>query len=210
MAMKNSTEQLLRTKSLHLQSISCPKDSYVQPIDVKNFNKFDANNLYKTSYSKMTFNDLKPFNKTYLPHYGGFIPGMNSENPFGSSFTKLASMQINKFENRNEISKEQQNSARFHPISKFIGSFWNSKKKVQDFQTQYQNLPYTTDLRQSGYSINLLAKAPAGNIVPGLGGNMTSTEYRVNFNKRRDFQYRGPTFNSGILKKSNDKEMLLK
>ncbi len=61
--------------------------------------------MYRTSYNDMSgrvkiqnkFQLPKLINTHYLPKYGGTVPGMKSENPFGSNFTKAGKEKIIEF-----------------------------------------------------------------------------------------------------------------
>lgn len=98
--MQNSTEQLLRTKSLNLRSISSRDEFRRKPLENTDFINYDYNNLYRTSYNDMYSKTPKLLNTFYIPRYAGFVPGMKSENPFGATYTKLAKKQIDDFDNK--------------------------------------------------------------------------------------------------------------
>ena len=51
--MKNSTNQLLRSKSIQLDDVSPRTDYKVNPLTNKNFINHDYNNLYRSSYNDM-------------------------------------------------------------------------------------------------------------------------------------------------------------
>jgi hypothetical protein len=52
--MKNSTEQLLHTKSNHLRSITPFTEFKQKPIEMTDFIQHDYHNLYRTSYGDMS------------------------------------------------------------------------------------------------------------------------------------------------------------
>lgn len=104
--MKNSTEQLLKTKSNNLASISARSEFHHKPVENTDFINHDYSNLYRTSYTDMSTKVINLFNKQlpklinthHVPGYGGFVPGMKSENPFAKTFTTLAKDKINSFD----------------------------------------------------------------------------------------------------------------
>ena len=51
--MKNSTNQLLRSKSIQLDDVSPRTDYKVNPLTNKNFINHDYNNLYRSTYNDM-------------------------------------------------------------------------------------------------------------------------------------------------------------
>lgn len=67
--------------------------------------------------------------------------------------------------------------------------------------------PYDFTLNQSGYSINLLAKSPAGIICPTFiePPENHKTEYGSHYNQKPSFHYKCPLYSTGILKQSNSK-----
>ena len=199
----NSTEQILQTKSKNLRSQSCQPESYVSPVKSNNLDIYDRKNLYKTSYDVMNSHfPNKNSNNYILPNYGGFVPGMKSENPFAHTFTVLAQQEFNKFDMRR--SQQLQNQpfveSRYRPMSKLIGSFWKKGGNNGQYSTQFRDLPYDPYLSDSGYSINLKAKSPVGFFDPSIAGSNKKTEYRVNFNTKKDFQYKVPMFSTGFIK----------
>ena len=98
--MKNSTEQLLETRSSNLRAVSARPDMRAKPVENRDFIKYDYNNLYRTSYNDMYSKTPKLVNTYYARKYAGFVPGMVSENPFGATYTKLAKKQMDNFDNK--------------------------------------------------------------------------------------------------------------
>ena len=98
--MKNSTEHLNKTKSNNLKSISSRNEYHTKQLDNIDFINYDQRNHYRTTYTDMSTSEPKMLNGYYMSRYSGFVPGMNSENPFGSTFQNLAREQIDKFDNR--------------------------------------------------------------------------------------------------------------
>ena len=98
--MKNSTEQLLETRSSNLRAVSARPDMRAKPVENRDFIKYDYNNLYRTSHNDMYSKTPKLVNTYYAPKYAGFVPGMVSENPFGATYTKLAKKQMDNFDNK--------------------------------------------------------------------------------------------------------------
>lgn len=71
-------------------------------------------------------------------------------------------------------------------------------------QSTLGNHDYTTRLRDSGYSENLFpSKMNSGWLTPEFDGDMVRTEYRIQYNPKKEFHYKKPKFNTGIL---NQKE----
>ena len=68
-------------------------------------------------------------------------------------------------------------------------------------QSSLVNHPYTSELRDSGYSNNLYpSKMSSAWLDKCYGSDMKRTEYRLQYNTRKAIQYTGPTFNTGFLK----------
>lgn len=100
----------------------------------------------------------KLLNSFHIPRYGGFVPGMKSENPFGKTYTKLAQEQIDKFDNK-RFGRETNvtyKQWKYNPLSRTVGNFWNEKEKKfrETLQSSLSNHDYTAKLRESGYSEN--------------------------------------------------------
>ena len=88
-------------------------------------------------------------------------------------------------------------------MSRTIGAFWNSKKKefYETLQSSLKNHDYTPALRDSGFSENLYpSKLNSAWLHPCFDSDMKRTEYRIQYNKAKDFHYTKPSFNTGILK----------
>lgn len=52
-ALKNSTEQLLNTRSLNLNKTSSGAEFFLKSIDSPDYIRHDYNNMYRTSYNDM-------------------------------------------------------------------------------------------------------------------------------------------------------------
>lgn len=100
LALQNSTEQLNQTQSKNLRAVSTTTHSLTKPITNTDFINYDYNNLYRTTYTDMSSKQPKLLNTHYIPRYAGFVPGMNSENPFGATYSRLAKNQIDNFDNK--------------------------------------------------------------------------------------------------------------
>lgn len=88
-------------------------------------------------------------------------------------------------------------------MSRTIGNFWNKKAKKMDvtLQSSLGNHGYTPKLRDSGFSENLFpTKLNSAWLNPCFNSDMKRTEYRIQYNKKKDFHYKMPTFSTGILK----------
>lgn len=109
--MKNSTTQLLRSKSIQLNDVS-PRSNYRdEALENKNFINHDYNNLYRSSYGDMSnkvnffgllfsilFKLPNLMNKHYVPKYQGFVPRMDVENIVGKTVQKNQKEQIKIFD----------------------------------------------------------------------------------------------------------------
>lgn len=63
------------------------------------------------------------------------------------------------------------------------------------------NHPYTTRLRDSGYTENLFpSKMNSGWLSPTFSSDMKRTEYRIQYNPKKELHYKKPTFSTGVLK----------
>jgi hypothetical protein len=90
-----------------------------------NFMVHDHNNLYRTSYTDMNNKLPKLLNYHYVPNFKGFVPGMKSENPFASSFSKLAHKSIENFDMKRFARDQYEKSTfdwKYNPMSKSIGN----------------------------------------------------------------------------------------
>lgn len=88
-------------------------------------------------------------------------------------------------------------------MSRTIGSFWNTKEKKfkETLQSSLTNHDYTPKIRDSGFSENLYpSKMNSAWLNKCFGSDMRRTEYRIQYNRRKDFHYKQPTFNTGLLK----------
>ena len=88
-------------------------------------------------------------------------------------------------------------------MSRTIGAFWNSKKKTfnSTLQSSLINHDYTCKLRDSGFSENLYpSKLNSAWLHSCCDSDMKRTEYRIQYNTKKDFHYTQPTFNTGILR----------
>jgi hypothetical protein len=86
-------------------------------------------------------------------------------------------------------------------LSKTHGNFW---KKNQNLSTHKSlvNHDFTEKIRESGYTDNHCTFDKTG-WVPhhNLNSDMTRTEYRIQFNTRKENHYKGPMYSTGTLKK---------
>ena len=92
---------------------------------------------------------------------------------------------------------------KYNPLSRTIGNFWDKKQKRMKETVQHSliNHTYTHKLRDSGYSNNLYpSKINSAWVDKCFGSDMKRTEYRIQYNTKKNILYKGPTFNTGILK----------
>jgi len=86
-----------------------PKSAVPQsrPIKEDNFFKWSNDNMYRTSYNtQWTNKPLEPKNVA-VPGYGGFVPGLKSENEFGKSYSRITRENFGKDtlgDNKNRLS----------------------------------------------------------------------------------------------------------
>lgn len=93
------------------------------------------------------------------------------------------------------------NSWQYNPLSKTHGNFWKKLPNLNIKKT-FQHHDYTGKLRDSGYSTNHFAFDRTGwTPHESLNSDMKRTEYRIQYNTRKDIHYKGPMFSTGKLKK---------
>ena len=84
-------------------------------------------------------------------------------------------------------------------MSRTHGSF---KKFLYNNTAQALKEHESTDkLRNSGYTSNNVLKEKGWTTDRNLHSDMLRTEYRIQFNPKKEIHYKGPMFNTGILKK---------
>ena len=68
-------------------------------------------------------------------------------------------------------------------------------------QSSLSNHDYTPELRDSGFSENLFpTKLSSALLNKCFDSDMKRTEYRIQYNRNKDFHYKMPSFNTGVLK----------
>jgi hypothetical protein len=90
----------------------------------------------------------------------------------------------------------------YNPLSKTHGNFWNKKAYSHSLQKSLVNHDFTNKLKNSGYSENHSTFDKTG-WVPheSLNGDMKRTEYRIQYNTKKEIHYKGPLFSTGKLRK---------
>lgn len=140
-------------------------------------------------------------NTHYIPGYKGFVPGIISENAFAANYTKLAKEKIKEFQDQRFQANMPTSRWQYHPLSKTHGNFWK-KNAPTNFQSPLKNHEFTSKLKDSGYSTNHTTCDKKGWVPIGsLHGDMVRTEYRIQYNVKKDFHYKGPMISTGKLKK---------
>eukprot|EP00340_Litonotus_pictus_P008280 CAMPEP_0170518192 /NCGR_PEP_ID=MMETSP0209-20121228/3938_1 /TAXON_ID=665100 ORGANISM="Litonotus pictus, Strain P1" /NCGR_SAMPLE_ID=MMETSP0209 /ASSEMBLY_ACC=CAM_ASM_000301 /LENGTH=225 /DNA_ID=CAMNT_0010803659 /DNA_START=114 /DNA_END=791 /DNA_ORIENTATION=- len=202
-ALKNSTELYQGVLSKNLKDISVSDEVRYDPVKQETFVSWEKNNKYKTTNGLMNSNDQKLVNVHLIPAYKGFVPRIKSENLFGRNFTKCANFGIRKFDEIRYSGKDSDNYKdwQYNPISKAIGGF---KLKNNNFtnDTPLTHHDFTPRLRDSGYSNNhLLCDKKGWTPKKVLHSDQKRTEYRIQYNCKKDFGWTAPIPSTGKLKK---------
>ena len=91
-------------------------------------------------------------------------------------------------------------SWQFNPLSKTIGGFRNKSNACID--RNLNNHDFTGRLRDSGYSNNHLTCDKRGwTPEKVLNSDQKRTEYRLQYNVKKEIHYKGPIISTGKLKK---------
>lgn len=84
-------------------------------------------------------------------------------------------------------------------MSRSHGSF--VKKLFNNTPQSFRDHESTEKLRNSGYTSNNVLKEKGWTTDRSLQSDMVRTEYRIQFNTKKDVHYKGPMFNTGYLNK---------
>lgn len=92
-------------------------------------------------------------------------------------------------------------SWQYNPISKAVGGF-KLKNSGINKDIPLTNHDFTSNLRDSGYSNNhLLCDKKGWSPEKVLNSDMTRTEYRIQYNTKKDFGWKKPIPSTGKLQK---------
>ncbi len=92
-------------------------------------------------------------------------------------------------------------SWQYNPLSRTNGNFVKAKPELATKKV-LANHEFTSKLKESGYSVNHYTCDSTGWIPDKcLNSDMKRTEYRIRYNTKKDFHYKGALFSTGILKK---------
>lgn len=81
------------------------------------------------------------------------------------------------------------------------GSFWKNRPELK-MENSLRNHRFTQKLRESGYSNNHATFDKTGwRPDKSLDSDMSRTEYRIQFNPKKEIHYKGPMFSTGLLKR---------
>ena len=95
-------------------------------------------------------------------------------------------------------------SWQYNPISKAVGGFKLKNNKFTN-DIPLTNHGFTTRLRDSGYSNNHMLCDRKGWEPEGvLNSDMKRTEYKIQYNPKKEFCYKGPIMSTGALKKKEN------
>jgi hypothetical protein len=85
-------------------------------------------------------------------------------------------------------------------MSKTHGNFFKKKPAITNARTLI-NHDFTSKLKESGYSNNHFTFDKTGwTPHENLNGDMKRTEYRIQYNPKKEIHYKGPLFSTGKLK----------
>jgi hypothetical protein len=86
-------------------------------------------------------------------------------------------------------------------MSKTHGAFFKKNPNL-DFKKSLFNHNHTEKLKDSGFTVNHNTFDRTGwTPHSSLDSDMKRTEYRIQYNNKKDIHYKGPLFSTGMLKK---------
>lgn len=89
----------------------------------------------------------------------------------------------------------------YNPLAKTHGNF--TKRDFSESQKSLVNHEFTSKIRESGYTDNHYTFDRNGWLpYESLHSDMKRTEYRIQFNTKKDIHYKGPMYSTGKLKKT--------
>ena len=92
------------------------------------------------------------------------------------------------------------NSWQYNPLSKTIGGFRNKTKSHYEKSLEVHD--FTPVLRDSGYTNNhIVCNEKGWTTDKQLHSDQKRTEYRIQYNTKKDIHYKGPMISTGKLKK---------
>lgn len=189
------------------------RSEMVQPGD---YMAHDYSNLYRTSYndmrSKVNWQKFYlfrfPISKTVISFpitkalYPACVPKTRSAKTFPvwlQIALRLLGTQTRKWTSKSKIWLTFR-SWQYNPLSKTHGSF--TKREYNNMPQSFREHAVTSKLRDSGYTANNMAKEKTGWVTdPCLHSDLVRTEYRIQYNPKKEIHYKGSLYNTGVLKK---------
>lgn len=86
-------------------------------------------------------------------------------------------------------------------MSRTHGNFFTKNPNLS-MHKKLENHDFTGKLKESGYTDNHCTFDKTGWVPhPNLDGDQKRTEYRIQFNTKKEVHYKGPLYSTGMLKK---------
>ena len=211
-APDHPTQQMLKEFSTKLRERSCGEQEYTKTVDVKDFVKYDRDNLWRTSNEVMNqyippiergVNDSSTGLKTTIsPIQAKHDKEAENHIYFDplKKYAQTAEDEGNHIE-RNPLDNHKLKHNNYFPMSRLVGSFWDKVDKESYFRNRYDKLSFDPTERDSGYSTNLMDHIEFNAFYDKNVDNGTThpredykqTEYRNTFWRNKGFPFKdGP------------------
>ena len=203
---------MLKEFSTKLRERSCGENEYIKKVDVKDFVKYDRDNLWRTSNEVMNqyippiergVNDSSTGLKTTIsPIQAKHDKEAENHIYFDplKKYAQTAEDEGNHIE-RNPLDNHKLKHNNYFPMSRLVGSFWDKVDKESYFRNRYDKLSFDPTERDSGYSTNLMDHIEFNafydkNVDNGISHpreDYKQTEYRNTFWRNKGFPFKdGP------------------
>ena len=203
---------MLKDFTTKLRERSCDENEYIKKVDVKDFVKYDRDNLWRTSNEVMNqyippiekgVNDSSTGLKTTIsPIQAKHDKEAENHIYFDplKKYAQTAEDEGNHIE-RNPLDNHKLKHNNYFPMSRLVGSFWDKVDKESYFRNRYDKLSFDPTERDSGYSTNLMDHIEFNafydkNVDNGISHpreDYKQTEYRNTFWRNKGFPFKdGP------------------
>ena len=196
---------MLKEFTTKLRERSCGENEYIKKVDVKDFVKYDRDNLWKTSNDVMNqyiptieggTNDSSTGLKTTIsPIQAKHDKEAENHIYFDplKKYAQTAEDEGNHIE-RNPLNNHKLIQNNYFPMSRLVGSYWDKVDKESYFKNRYDKLSFDPMNRESGYSTNLKGNIDFKNMLdknclPHPKEDYKQSEYRNMFWRNKGFPF---------------------